>query len=131
MQKKENPFANLLEMKFISQGEHVTVCSMPVARSTMNPNRVAHGGALFSLADNGMGRAIQRTLNETEMSASIEIKMSYFRAVRDGELACEARIVKSGKRVVFAEADLFNHEKLVAKATGSFSIFTPSKTKKD
>ena len=74
-----------------------------------------------------MGGAIHQTLSDDEISASIEIKMSYFRAVWDGELICKARIVKRGKKVVFAEADIFNNEKLVAKATGSFSIFLPRK----
>ncbi|MBN4080809.1 PaaI family thioesterase [Caldithrix abyssi] len=126
-----HPFANLLGIEFVSRDEKVTVCSMPVTESTLNPNKVVHGGVLFSLADTGMGGAIHPTLTDGELFASIEIKMSYFNPVWDGELVCEAKIIKRGKRIVSTEAEIFNYEKLVAKATGSFSIFIHSQTNKD
>ncbi len=131
MSQREHPFADLLEMKFLSRDDKSSLCTLLVTESTLNPNHTVHGGVFFTLVDTGMGGAIFETLNDGELCAAIEIKLSFFNAVWDGELLCKSKIIKRGKRITSAEAEIFNHDKLVAKASGSFSIFTPSKTKKD
>jgi len=53
--------------------------------------------------------------------------MTYFKAARKGVLDCHTVIINKGKRVAMMESEIWNEDKLIAKATGSFAIFTPSK----
>ena len=59
------------------------------------------------------------------MCATIEIKITYFKAVRDGVLECRTVLVNKGKNIASLESEIMNHEQLVAKAYGSYSIFKP------
>ena len=117
-----HPFADLIGLKLIEYTDGVFVCSLPVTESLMNPNKVVHGGALYSLADTGMGGAVYSSLSDGEYTATIEIKISYFKPVRSGEIICKSRIINRGKRVAYLESELFVNEVIVAKATGSFAI---------
>lgn len=89
-----------------------------------NPQFVAHGAVLYALADTGMGAALYPSLQKGELCATIEIKISYMAAVREGEVTCETKIVSKGKRVAFLESDIFCDGKLVAQANGSYAIFS-------
>ncbi len=89
----------------------------------LNPHGTVHGGVLYTMADQGMGAAVYSVLDENESCATIEVKMAYIAAAREGELVCETRLVSKGRRVAFLESDVTNDGRLVAKALGSFAIF--------
>jgi acyl-CoA thioesterase len=82
-----------------------------------------HGGALYTLADSGMGAALFSFVDEGELFLTIETSVFYFKAVSSGTLTCEARVVHRGKRIAVMEAEIKNGEQLVAKAVGTFSIY--------
>lgn len=86
---------------------------------------VVQGGVPFTMADSGMAMALQTVLEPHQDSATIEVKISYLEAVRSGSLRCEARMVRSGRRVAFLEARITEGDRLVATATGSFAILEP------
>jgi len=89
----------------------------------LNPYGVVHGGVIYSLADTAMGAVIAPELAENERTATIEIKINYLAAVRDGIIRAETTLVNRGRRVAVLESDVFNGDRLVAKALGSFAIF--------
>ena len=125
-----HPFADLIGLKLIEYTDGVFVCSLPVTESLMNPNKVVHGGALYSLADTGMGGAVYSSLSDGEYTATIEIKISYFKPVSNGKVICKSKVINQGKRIVSLESELFVNRVIVAKATGSFAIFKAD-TKKE
>lgn len=88
-----------------------------------NPYGVVHGGVIYSLADTSMGAVIAPQLADHERTATIEIKINYLAPVRDGAIRAETTLVNRGRRVAVLEADVFNGDRLVAKALGSFAIF--------
>jgi len=120
---KGHPFADLIGLEFQHMGEGTSACSLTVVEALMNPHGVVHGAAMYALADTGMGGALYPTLASGEICATIEIKMTYFRAVRAGVIACETVLVHRGRRVAALESTLTNDGHLIAKATGSYSIF--------
>lgn len=122
----KHPFAELLGFDFVEQSEQFSHCYIEVRPELLNPLGVVHGAVFYALADTGMGGALLPSLPEGQLCATIEIKMSYFKAVREGRIDCKTKVVNQGKRVVSLESELFNNDGLVVKATGSFSIFTPS-----
>lgn len=97
-------------------------CTLAVQPFHGNGTGVVHGGALFTLADTSMGAALVSTLAPGEFCATIEIKMAYFKAVREGTVLCETQILHRGKSVASLESTLTVDGVLVCRASGSFAI---------
>ena len=75
------------------------------------------------MADTGMGGAVYSFLNEDELCATVEIKIVYMAPVTSGRLTCDTEVVHLGKRIAMLESEVKNGEQLVAKATGTYSLF--------
>ena len=110
----------------VSPGE--STLRLQVDSKHLNPNDVVHGAVLYAMADTGMGAALYRTLNSGELCATIEIKMTYFKAIASGEVLCRTTLVNRGKRVAYLESSIFSGEVLIAKATGTYAIFRPTQS---
>jgi acyl-CoA thioesterase len=121
------PFAELIGLTFEEQGEGTSILALDIRDDLFNPQHVVHGGALYALADTGMGTALYSLLQENEYCATIEIKISYFKPVTTGTLTCRTTVINKGKRGASMESEIWNEGKLVAKASGSFAIFVPSR----
>jgi len=121
----KHPFADLLGIKIEEINTGTSKCSMEVQEQFFNPNKVLHGGAIFSFADTGMGAALFPSLEKGYACASIEIKINYYRPVQSGTLICLSKVLNKGKTIANVEASIYNGEKLVATANGNFSIFLP------
>ena len=70
-----------------------------------------------------MGGALYSCLDEGELCATVEIKIVYMAPVTSGRLVCDTRVVHQGKRIALLESEVKNGERLVAKATGTYSLF--------
>ena len=81
-----------------------------------------HGGAIFSLVDITMGLACSSAHGFDQQSATIECKINYIRAVEDGDVLCTSRVIHAGRRTLVVEAEVYQDEKLVAKAQGTFAV---------
>ena len=121
-----HPFADLIGLAFTHHGPADSVCTLTLRESLLNPHHVVHGGVIYSMADTGQGAALYPSLADGEICATIEIKVSYFRAVAAGTLECRSRVVHRGRRTAHVESEIFEGERLVAKASGSWAIFRPS-----
>ncbi|MCP4757115.1 MAG: PaaI family thioesterase [Proteobacteria bacterium] len=119
-----HPFGELIGLKFCRSQDDSSQCSLEMTDELLNPHKVLHGGVIYSMADTGMGFAIYPSLAEKELCATVEIKINYFRAVTFGTLFCSSRVVHKGKRIVALESEITNNGRLVAKALGTYSIFT-------
>ena len=119
-----NPFGDLVGMACFGQENGRSHCRLEVNDSLLNPNGMVHGAAIYALADTAMGGALVSLLPKGQPCATIEIKISYFKAVREGRLVCTAHMVHQGKRIAFLEAEVWNDETLVAQATGTFVILS-------
>jgi acyl-CoA thioesterase len=126
MPKKYHPFADLIGLGCEATGEGTSHCSLNITERLYNPHGVVHGGVLYALADTGMGAALYTTLEAGELCATIEIKIAYFKPVKKGRLISKTLLVNRGKTVASLESEIFNKDVLVAKATGTYSIFTPT-----
>lgn len=122
----ENPFGELIGLKINRQDAGASELSLAVTPELLNPHHVVHGAVLYALADTGMGAALYPTLPEAHLCATIEIKMNYFAAVYRGDVVCHTRVIHQGKRIANLESELFQDDKLVARANGNYAIFKPS-----
>ena len=75
----------------------------------------------------GMGSAVHATLAEGEICATVEIKINYFKPVREGDLICTTVLVNRGKTLANLDSSIHCGDLLVAKANGTYAVFRPSK----
>ena len=121
------PIAALMSMRAesVRPGEVVFRCTPD--ESAYNPIGLVHGGLVCTLLDSVLGCAVHTTLPAGTAYTSLEIKVSYLRAVRSGEgdLLAAGRVTKPGRRVAFAEGDVRDPQgRLVATASSTCMIFT-------
>ena len=115
--------ARLLGIRPASMGDGRARFQLTVREAHLNPNGVAHGGVIYSLADTAMGAALFSALERGQSCTTLEIKINYLAPVTSGELAAEASVVARTKRTGFLEARvLADGGALVAVATGTFYI---------
>jgi len=122
-----HPFADLIGLVFESVHQGRSLCRIEVDEKLLNPHGVVHGSVLSALADTGMGGALYPLLADDESCATIEMKINYFKPVLDGALECSTQLLHKGKSVASLESEIFSNDKLVAKASGTYSIFRPEK----
>ncbi len=85
-----------------------------------NPLGTLHGGVYCDLADAAMGHAYAATLAEGETFTTVELKINFLRAVRQGKLTAEARVVKAGSALGYVECDVTDQAgRLVARASST------------
>jgi len=118
-----NPFGDLIGLQFVKCEGGQSRCTLEVGQRLLNPHSVVHGGVLYSMADTGMGGAMYTVMDKDELCATIEVKITYFKAVRSGTLVCDTRIISRGRRTTALESDITCDGRLVAKASGTFSVF--------
>lgn len=118
-----NPFGDLIGLHFSKFEKGISQCELTISKQLLNPHNVAHGGVLYSMADTGMGGALYSHLSDDELCATVEIKINYFKAVKSGHLICNTKLIHAGRKIAVLESDILNDGILVAKATGTYSIF--------
>ena len=94
--------------------------------SAYNPIGAIHGGLVCTLLDAVAACAVLSTLPQGKGFTSVEIKVSYLRAVRlsSGLLTATGTVVKSGARVGFAEGVVTDaNGALVATASSTLLVF--------
>jgi uncharacterized protein (TIGR00369 family) len=99
--------------------------------SSYNPMGIVHGGLVCTLADSVVGCAVHSTLDADSVFTSIDLNMSYLRAVTQdsGVLRATGIVTKPGRRVAFASAEVIDGSgKLVATATSSCLVMARSTT---
>jgi len=122
-----SPFRELVGVTFTKVENGYSHCFLEVDKKLLNPAGIVHGGAIYTLADSGMGVALYSFIDEGEVFLTIEANIFYFKAVSSGTLTCESRVVHRGKRIAVMEAEIKNEGELVAKAMGTFSIYKGKK----
>jgi len=112
------PVARLLgmEMRQIEPGR--AVFAMPTDGRHHNPLGTLHGGIYCDLADAAMGWAYAATLGEGETFTTVELKINFLRAVRQGTITAEAKVVKAGSTIGYVECDVTDQDgRLVARSS--------------
>jgi len=118
-----NPFGDLMGLAFTRAEKGCSQCVLEVNAKLLNPFRILHGGAAYTMADTGMGAALLSCLEQDELCATIEIKIVYFKSVDSGTLTCDTRVISKSKRIATLESEIKHEGNLVAKALGTWSIY--------
>jgi acyl-CoA thioesterase len=118
-----HPYGELIGLTFTKLEKGYSQCTLSIEEKLMNPHGYLHGGVMYSMADTGMGAALYSLLKENESCATIEVKIAYFKPVSNGVLVCNTKVIHKGRSISALDSEITNNEQLVAKASGTFSIF--------
>lgn len=119
---KNSAFTTLLGCELLSLGEGGTAeLRLGMREELRNRGGTLHGGAIFTLVDVAMGLACSASHGFDQHSVTLECKINYLRAVGEGEVLCQARVLHAGRRTLMVEAEVLQDDKLIAKATGTFA----------
>jgi uncharacterized protein (TIGR00369 family) len=120
------PIANLLGMALAEVDDGRAVFTLTPDESMFNPIGAVHGGVVCTLLDSALGCALHTTLPAGKGYTSVEIKVSYVKAVRpsSGLLTATGRVVRVGSRVGFTEGEVTDASgAVVATASSTLLLF--------
>jgi len=114
-----------LDFKLIDVQEGFVTFEGTPGEHAYNPIGSIHGGYAATLLDSACGCAVHSTLSATQAYTTLELKVSYLRAMTKdtGPVRAEGRIINVGRRVAFAEATLKDAKgKVYATATSTLLV---------
>jgi uncharacterized protein (TIGR00369 family) len=93
----------------------------------LNPAGVVHGGAIATLVDVAMGKAVASLIDDDETPVTIEMKVNYLEAGRPGALVATAEVRRRGRLFTVVQAEVTQEEdgESLAEAMGTFTSTGP------
>jgi uncharacterized protein (TIGR00369 family) len=117
-----SPVASTLGMHLVAFGRGTATYEMAAATELGNPLGVIQGGVVTALADAAMAAATTSVLDDEEIQGcaitTVDIFARFIRPVNAKKidtLRAEARVVRAGGRLVWAEADVLADGETVGK----------------
>ncbi len=86
----------------------------------LNGAGVVHGGVTFTLADSALGYGIYKIVGRPCTTA--EMKINYLKPVAGGVLIARSRILRAGRRLVVARAEVHCGDAHVAEVLSTFAV---------
>ncbi len=103
-----------IELDSIEQGR--ARLSLEVGSQHLQLAGIMHGGAIATLIDTAVAFAIVGASEPHARFTTVEMKVNYLSAIREGRVIADARLIRDGRRIVVAECDLFDSKgRLAAK----------------
>jgi uncharacterized protein (TIGR00369 family) len=90
-----------------------------------NPIGTVHGGYLATLLDSALGCAVHSTLKAGQGYTTLELKVSYLRAVTKdtGPIRAEGEVIRAGRRAAFTEGVITDEQgRVYATATSTLLV---------
>ncbi|MEN6324810.1 MAG: PaaI family thioesterase [Syntrophomonas sp.] len=112
------PFYQLLGVEIAKVGKGMAELAVCANQNHTNPLGAIHGGLIMSLADAAMGNAI-RSLGIK--GVTVDCSTAFISGALLGELVVgKGRVLKAGRNMIFAEAEVFAGEHLIASSKATF-----------
>jgi uncharacterized protein (TIGR00369 family) len=126
-----SPVSETFGMHLVEFERGAATYEMEASEALGNPLGVIQGGVATALADAAMAAATTTMLDDEEIQKSAITDDRHLRAVsakKVAQLRAEARVVRAGGRLVWAEADVLADGEVVGKfaSTGIRVAFDPA-----
>ena len=111
-----NHFPRLLGIEIDSIEPSRARLSVEVRQELLQLQGVMHGGAIASLIDTAVAFAIISVSEPQDRFTTVEMKVNYLSAIREGRVVADARLIRDGRRIIVADCDVFDSNgRLAAK----------------
>ncbi|MGV3632693.1 MAG: PaaI family thioesterase [Bacteroidota bacterium] len=127
---QSNKFGDLLGITFVITEKGKVEYHVSIEEKHLATPFAAHGGVVATLCDSVLGiAALSCVVEEDRIVATVEMNIKYLRPVLvKDEIAAYSEVIKSGRRLLFSEAKVYNqHKELVAVASGTFNAYPKEK----
>lgn len=125
-----NRFGDLLGMDFKVEKKGRVLYTMVINSDHLATPFAAHGGSVAALIDAALGVAcLTEVCEEMKVVSTVNLTISFLNpAHKDDVLTADARVTKSGKRILFVEGKVTNQKgELVATASATMNAYPVSK----
>jgi len=125
--KYANPFFCLMGIDVISIEPGTAELKMQVRHDMHNGVGWLQGGILAAIADEAMALAVYSLLSRTEDIATISESTSFIRGVQEGYIIAKARVIRKGRRVAFAEGEVYAGNEgmtMLSRSSAAFAVTT-------
>lgn len=118
---EDNPFVQYLDIRVKKIEKGRIALEFAVKHEFTNVYKIAHGGALMSLADTAMGAAC---LSCNKKVVTLDFNMNLLKAVPEGSVVqAIGTVVHDGARTMVCECDLMNEAgQVLTKSRGTFFV---------
>jgi len=113
---EQNHFPRLIGIEIDSMEYGRARLGLTVEEKHLQLQGIMHGGAIATLIDTAVAFAIVSVSEPGARFSTVELKINYLSAIKEGRVVADARIVRDGRRIVVADCDVFDAEgRLAAK----------------
>jgi len=103
-----------IELESIDHGR--ARLSLEVKQRHLQLAGIMHGGAIATLIDTAVAFAIVGASEPNARFTTIEMKVNYLSAIREGRIIADAKLIRDGRRIVVADCDVLDSNgRLAAK----------------
>jgi acyl-CoA thioesterase len=122
--REANPFFTLMGVELGDLNSGSATLRMTIRPDMMNGEKWLQGGIFTALADEAMVLAIYPLLEPDERIATISETTSFLAGANEGVLNAEGRLIKRGRRVIFAEAEITaaGSDRILARCTAAYAV---------
>ena len=111
-----NPFIRFAGIQAPQLGRGYARFLLPFKPELANSIGLLQGGMIAALADETVAFALYSLVPAGETINTVEMKINFLAAVKEGEVEAVARIIKRGRTISLGEVEVRQGERLVAKA---------------
>jgi len=117
-----NLFSSHLGIELLHCTNGVAICQLPIVPSLLQNVQFVHGGVLATLADVAMGFAASSAVGEGQHVLTGDLRISYLNPATGPVLVAEGKAIKTGRKIIFTEASIWQGETLIARASASMVV---------
>ncbi|MBI3285929.1 MAG: PaaI family thioesterase [Burkholderiales bacterium] len=117
-----NPFLHELGVEFLEMENGQARLALDLSERHMNSWQITHGGVLMTMLDVVMAMAGRSLSAELKGVVTLEMKTTFLQpgGVPGGRIEARGKAFHQSTTMCFCEGEIWNGERLVAKAMGTF-----------
>jgi len=119
-----NPFIRFAGIQAPQLGRGYARFLLPFKPELANSIGLLQGGMIAALADETVAFALYSLVTAGETINTVEMKINFLAAVKEGAVESVARITKRGRTISLGEVEVRQGERLVAKAMCTYIHLT-------
>jgi len=123
--KRRVPYWGTLGLELLEIGDGRATMAVTFRPQHLQ-NGVMHGGVVASLIDSACACAALSRIHPDAHATSVNLQVTYLKAVTGGRLTARAECLRAGRRILFTEARVVNDAgELVATGTSQLVRIAP------
>jgi uncharacterized protein (TIGR00369 family) len=122
-----SPFHAGMGIRVLAVREGEVDLAMDASGEHANLGGTLHGGVIATLADTAAGLAVRSAIEPGSGHVTVNLDVQYLRAGALGTVEAHGRVVRAGRSIVFAEAEVTGEDGAVlARAQVTVAISPPA-----